>query len=608
VTDATAAALADALRDRYVPGAEPMTRSNRLLGMTLIGVLIILACRREVQEAQADRHEQWDRLVEEFILRHFEMNPNEAVNAGRHEFDGRMPDFSPEGLQSQIERLKQFRERATRVSGLDQRRGFERDYLIARIDHDLFWRAAANWPARNPFFYADPLDPSVYLTREYAPSERRMRAYTGWAQKVPAAVRQMEANLRTPLPRPYIQIAHITYGGLASYLPKHVPGIFAAVEDRELRKEFEAANQAATDAFVRFDRWLRAQEPTATNDFPLGSELFRAMLKETEAVDVSLDDLREAGERDLERNLQAVREACAAFAPGASPKTCVARVEAKKPKGSPVEAARRQLKDLKRFLVEKDLVTIPGPEEARVEEAPEYKRWNFAYIEIPGPYERNLPSIYYIAPPDPSWPRKVQQDYIPGEANLLFTSVHEVWPGHFLNFLHSNRAPSKFGQIFVGYAFAEGWAHYTEEMVWEAGLGDGDPEVRLGQLLNALLRNCRYLSTIGLHTSGMTVEQAQELFEEKCLQDPGNAEQQARRGTFDPAYLNYTMGKLMIRKLRDDWTASRGGRRAWKQFHDEFLSFGGPPVPMVRRAMMGGEPGALFADADRAGTDDHHSD
>jgi hypothetical protein len=584
-----------------------MTRSNRLLGMTLIGMLLILACRREVQEAGADHHEQWDRLVEEFIFRHFEMNPNEALNAGRHEFDGRMPDFSPEGLQRQIERLKQFRERATRFSGLDQRRDFERDYLIARIDHDLFWRAAANWPTRNPFFYADPLDPSVYLTREYAPLEQRMRAYTEWAQNVPAAVGQMQANLRTPLPRPYIQIAHITYGGLASYLPKHVPGIFAPVGDQELRKEFAAANQAATDAFVRFDGWLSAQEKTATNDFQLGSELFRAMLKETEAVDVSLEQLREAGERDLERNLQALREACAAFAPGASPKTCVARVEARNPKGSPVEAARRQLEDLKRFLVEKDLVTIPGTEEARVEEAPEYKRWNFAYIEIPGPYERNLPSIYYIAPPDPRWPKKVQQDYIPGEANLLFTSVHEVWPGHFLNFLHSNRTQSKFGQIFVGYAFAEGWAHYAEEMMWEAGLGDGDPEIRLGQLLNALLRNCRYLSTIGLHTSGMTVEQSQKLFEEKCFQDRGSAEQQARRGTFDPAYLNYTMGKLMIRKLRDDWTASRGGRSAWKQFHDEFLSFGGPPVPMVRRAMMGGEPGALFADADRAVTA-HHSD
>jgi uncharacterized protein (DUF885 family) len=170
--------------------------------------------------------------------------------------------------------------------------------------------------------------------------------------------------------------------------------------------------------------------------------------------------------------------------------------------------------------------------------------------------------------------------------DLLGTSIHEVWPGHFLSFLHSNRARSLFGKVFVGYAFAEGWAHYSEEMMVEAGLHDGDPETRIGQLTNALLRNCRYLSTIGLHTHGMTVQQSFEMFRHECYQDAGNATQQAARGTYDPAYLNYTMGKLMIRKLREDWTATRGGRGAWKAFHDEFLSYGGPPIPMVRKAMM----------------------
>jgi uncharacterized protein (DUF885 family) len=172
---------------------------------------------------------------------------------------------------------------------------------------------------------------------------------------------------------------------------------------------------------------------------------------------------------------------------------------------------------------------------------------------------------------------------------LLFTSVHEVWPGHFLQFLHSNNSPSKFGQVFIGYAFAEGWAHYTEEMMWDAGLGEGDSTVHIGQLLNALLRNVRLISAIGLHTGKMTVEQSERMFRELAFQDPGNARQQAARGTFDPAYLNYTMGKLMIRKLRDDWCADRGGREAWKDFHDQFLSFGGPPIPLVRKAMLRNE-------------------
>jgi uncharacterized protein (DUF885 family) len=188
----------------------------------------------------------------------------------------------------------------------------------------------------------------------------------------------------------------------------------------------------------------------------------------------------------------------------------------------------------------------------------------------------------------------MKSDYIPGESDLLFTSIHEVMPGHFLQFLHANRSPSIFGRVFVGYAFAEGWAHYSEEMMWEAGLSDGNPEVHVGQLSNALLRDCRFLSAIGMHAHGMTQEQSKLMFLNECYQDEGNARQQSARGTYDPAYLNYTMGKLMIRKLRADWTASHGGRAGWKAFHDQFLSYGGPPIPVVRAQMMGNSEGSLF--------------
>jgi uncharacterized protein (DUF885 family) len=256
--------------------------------------------------------------------------------------------------------------------------------------------------------------------------------------------------------------------------------------------------------------------------------------------------------------------------------------------------ARKQLGDLKAFILEKKVVTIPGTEEAKVAEAPAYRRWNFAYINIPGPYEKGLPSIYYIAPPDPAWSQKEKDAYVPGVGSLLFTSAHEVWPGHFLQFLHANRSSSKLGQLFVGYAFAEGWAHYTEEMMWEAGLGNGEAEMHIGQLLEALLRNVRFVSAIEMHTGKMTVEESEKMFLEQGYQDAGNARQQAARGTFDPAYLNYTMGKLMIRKLRADWTASRGGKQAWQSFHDEFLKYGGPPIPLVRKAMLPGDTGSLF--------------
>jgi hypothetical protein len=311
-------------------------------------------------------------------------------------------------------------------------------------------------------------------------------------------------------------------------------------------------------------------------------------------VDVSLDSLEAKGRADLQANLMALRLACRNFAPGATLPRCVRRMNAHKPPAGAVAAARDQLATLEDFVRLGDIVSVPGGERALVRESPPYQRFNSAYIDIPGPFEKNIPSIYYIAPPDTSWSPAEQAAYIPGLADLMFTSVHEVWPGHFLNFLHSNRATSKFGQIFVGYAFAEGWAHYTEEMMLEAGLGDGYPDLAVGQLSNALLRNVRFLSAIGLHTKGMGISESERMFREQAFQDPGNARQQAARGTYDPAYLNYTMGKLMIQKLREDWTRTRGGRKAWKQFHDTFFSYGGPPIPLVRKAMLGKDSGPAF--------------
>jgi hypothetical protein len=281
--------------------------------------------------------------------------------------------------------------------------------------------------------------------------------------------------------------------------------------------------------------------------------------------------------------------ACATYLPKGTIEACVMKMASNKPAGGPVEGARKQLAGLKDFIIKNDIVTIPGKEEAKVVEAPAYERQNAAFINVAGPYDLGLPSFYNIAPPDPSWSKKVQDDFIPGAASLLFTSVHEVWPGHFLQFLHANRSKFMFGRVYVGYAFAEGWAHYTEEMMWESGLGSGDVETHVGQLSEALLRDCRFISAIGMHTGKMTQAQSYKLFREQCYIDEGNAKQQAARGTYDPAYLNYTLGKLMIRKLRDDWTKTRGGSKAWKSFHDTFLSYGGPAIPLVREQMMGHE-------------------
>ena len=562
------------------------------------------ACQPQAPATQAaapaatSRHQDaaLNQAVDAFIDGYFQRNPVFAANAGKHEYDGKLPDYSAASLQANAQWLHAQRKvfAAFTDAQLDAQGRFHRDYALAVIDGALFWLEDSGFAYNNPAFYTGDLSPSMYLTREYAPLPQRMDAFIRYQEALPKAIAQIKANFKLPLPASYIELGVNSFGGYASFFASDVPAIFKDVQDASLQARLKASNAGAIKATQEMADWLKAQQPQATQNFALGAEKFAKMLHATERVDIPLAQLKAAGEADLARNLAALKAACAQYLPNQPLPACVAKVNADKPVGGAVEGARAQLTDLRKFLIDKDLVTIPGPEQAKVEEAPPFNRWNFAYIEIPGPYEKNLPSIYYIAPPDPTWPKAEQDAYVPGKSVLLFTSAHEVWPGHFLQFLHSNRSDWKFGQLFVGYAFAEGWAHYTEEMMFDAGLGGGTPEAHIGQLSEALLRDVRYLSAIGLHTGGMTVAESEKMFREQGLQDPGNARQQAARGTYDPAYLNYTLGKLMIMQLREDWTRSKGGRAAWKGFHDQFLSFGGPPIPLVRAQMLGGKAEATL--------------
>lgn len=578
--------------------------------LTVMCVLILCtACQpqqsatvsaKAADTADASKATEWDAFVDKFIESFLAAHPTFAVVNGRHEYDGQLPDWSRTGISAEIARLHAQRDDALTFTddSLTAQQRYQRDYLVSRIDRDLFWLETANWPFRNPAFYfdwlLDSLDPSAYISLNYAPVEQRLQSLTHFLGNIPTATRQIQANLQHPLPETYINYGVASFGGMAEYFTNDLPQAFADVGDAATQAAFAEAITAASTAMQALADYLKSGDDRATDAFALGADVFLQMIRDSEGVDISLAELQAIGQADMARNQQALRAACAKFAAGKSIKQCIAKMAAKKPEGGAVAGAAAQLADLKAFLVEQDLVSIPGTEEALVRESPPYARSNFAYINIPGPYEKNQPSIYYISPPDSSWSAAEQAAYVPGQSDLLFTSVHEVWPGHFLNFLHAKRSDWIFGRIFVGYAYAEGWAHYTEEMMREAGLNGGDPETEIGQLSNALLRNARFLSAIGLHAGGMSVAESERLFREEAFQDVGTARQQAARGTYDPAYLNYTLGKLMILRLREDWTRKHGGRKAWKEFHDTFLSFGGPEIPLVRAQMLGGEPEAAF--------------
>jgi len=545
--------------------------------------------------AHAETSAGWQRFSNDFIEATFAIDPVFAVHQGRHEYDGGIPDLSRQGVERQARHYRDWMQRALEFdpAGLSDREAFERDLLIWACDSQLFWIETARWPFRNPDYYSRIFSPSIYVTREYAPPTTRLVALTRHLEAVPAALGHVRGNLADPLPRPYIERAIGFFGGLAGYLERDVPTLFASVTDPGIAQRYSLASAAAVRAYREMESWLRAMQPRARDDFALGADVFSEMLRRTELVDEPLASLSAWNERDQARNRAALEVACRDLDARLSIEQCIARVNSVKPAAGPVARAAELLELLRRFVVEHDLVSVPLPDVALVAEAPPYRRANSAYIERPGPLEAVLlPSIFYIAPPDPAWSPSEQRAYLKSESGLLFTSAHEVWPGHFLQGLHERAFAGPLGRMLRSGTFSEGWAHYAEEMMWESGLGDGDPAIHVAQLTGALMRNVRFRSAIGLHTQGMTIEASQRLFRDDAFLDPGNARQQAARGTYDPGYLAYTLGKLQILALRDAWTAPRGGRSAWKAFHDGLLSYGAAPVPLVRRYMRPDEQSA----------------
>lgn len=566
----------------------------------VLPVLLIAACAREPEKpatappASAPAPAPvaapgWPGFAAAFIESRFEADPAFAVQSGRHEFDGRMPDWSRASIEADVAALRAQRAELQTFSAatMTPAQRFERKYLEWIIDRDLFWLAGAEEPFRNPAWYLDRLDPSMYLTRDYAPLPKRLEGFLGYLRAVPKLAAQIRENLRTPLPRAFIERGTAGFSGYATFYRTEMPGIFAQLTDDRQKQDLNAANAAAAQAMDELSAWLQSQRASANDAFALGAAKFSEMLRATEHVDLALEELELVGRKDLERNLAALTEACTQFAPKATLAACVDKMRANKPAGGSVDGARAQLAQLRQFVLDRKIVSIPRQEQAVVAESPPYNRGNFAYISIPGPYENPaVKATYYVAPPDPKWSATERRAYLPGRAYLLFVSAHEVWPGHYLQSQFSNANPSRVAALWWDYAFAEGWAHYAEEMMYDAGLGDGAPEMRIGMLANALLRDVRFISAICLHAGCMSLDESEKMFREKAFADAGNARQQALRGTYDPGYLAYTLGKLMIRRLREDWISANPAASP-QQFHDRFLSYGSPPVPMVRQEMLG---------------------
>jgi len=540
---------------------------------------------------QQTRDEEFTAYANEVYDAWLKANPTSAAGMGYHQFDGVLPDYSPKALEARAAQLKEQKARLESFAGtLSSERDLERQVLLTDVRSTLFGTYELRQPQRNPMFY--PVTLLDYISRDYAPIDQRARGLITLCNAAPAYFEQAMANLEEALPRTWIETALLQTRGAIQFAKEDVPPALKGASP-EVAKKLGPALAKYEAALGKYADFLDERKAKQTEDFALGPEKFRAMLREEEGVDVDLDHLREIGEKDLARNLAALDQAAKQIDPNKTATQVVDMVRADRPEKDQLLAlAGEQATAMRKFLVDHHIVSIPTDDVAEPRLSPPFERWNFAFMSAPGQFEKKkLPSFYYISPPDPKWSKKVQEEYIPSRYDLEFVTIHELWPGHFLHHLHIKVNPSKILRSFCTYSTSEGWAHYTEEMMWNAGVGNGDPKTHIGELQNALLRDVRFLVALGMHTRGMTVDEAKKMFIDKGFQDEGNAMQQAVRGTFDPGYLNYTLGKLMIRKLRDDWKAKVGDRYGLQAFHDEFLSHACAPIPVIRKQMLGPSAG-----------------
>ena len=514
-----------------------------------MSLLLLTSCTKEVKN-------NWDDFTKDFVESYFKKNPDWAVYYGRHEYDGQIADYSDKGIQERIVWYKNQKELAQQFkdANLSEVQRIEKQNLLRVIDENLFKIQTVRWPYNNSNYYTWQLAPSIYLEKDYAPLEQRMKSYVKYLQSMQITAKQIQNNFANEptISRSYLKIAKIKFTGFADFMKTDAPKGFENVKDENLWKDFNRESEKTINTINELVKWLDSKIPNATDSFAMGSEKYSQMLYATDRLSIPLSELKKMAEDDLERNLTALKSACKKYLLGKTIEECIQVVKANKPKIGSIEEAREQLPILENFLKEKNIVAIPSYTNLLINESPPFQRSSGAYINTPTPYDKEKVGYYYIAPPDPKWTKEERDKYIESKNELLFSSVHEVWPGHFLQSLYEKDNKSSIAKIFVNYTTNEGWAHYTEEMMYENGLGNFAPDYEIAMRFWALIRNVRFIVSIKMHTEGMSIDEAEQMFLKYAYYDNPGGRQEAFRGTFDPQYYGYTLGKILIRKLKDE--------------------------------------------------------
>lgn len=547
------------------------------------------------ETAKTSADGRFDQIVDAWFALEALERPTFATNAGIHDYDTRLEATSRESIQKRLERARESLQaaRSLEPGHLSPWRRLDCAAFIGRMQAiELDLDTLRPWE-RNPGSYSGILSAGVFalVKREFAPADERLRAVNARLAEAPRVFADARKNLATPA-RIHTEIAISQARGLVTFLRDVVPARLAAAKDPEAKATFAKRQEAAIAEVEAYVAWLEKDLlPRSTGDFRIGRDAFEKKLLYDEGFGTPVAELLARGYRKLADTHRRMTLTARLIDSTKTAEQVLADMAKRAPaEDSLLAVTAAGLDRIRGFIAEKRICTPPPNQNLIVAETPVFNRSaSFASMDSPGVYERNANEAYYnVTPVDPAWNAAKKAEHLgfynPWQLEII--SVHEAFPGHYYQFLHLKNVPSLVRQFMGTGSNSEGWAHYCEEMALEEGFGGGDPRYTLAMLNLALQRIGRYIVGIEMHVNGWTMEQGARFFVQECYMAPVNAEREARRGTSDPTYLVYSLGKWEIQDLRAAVKKAQGNGFVLGEFHDRFLSIGRLPIPLMRTAFM----------------------
>ena len=539
--------------------------------------------------SQSQKFEDFsDRLLKTY----FDSAPSYAVYLGLHDYDNVLPDLSKEGIQKTADSFKALKDE---LSGFDENalspeEKFDFDIARWAIDANLFEFTGRKSHENNPMHYTYPFSGiNEILGKGYAPFADRMKSVFDIMRQVPGVLANAKKNLRKNVPSIFCKYAKGFCDGYIQLFGSDLKElIIEKGADENLLNEYRKVSEITVGAFKDYIKYIDNELiPNADDSYPIGEEMFYEMMSMSEQIDIPIEKLDRMGQEELKILKDKMNDLLVRH-------NMVGKLDSIE-KEHPTEEnliseTETTLIELTEFIREKDIVDLPEKLNCIVTEMPAYMNIGFAAMGTAGPYDKTDESFYYVNLPDKEWNQKKKDEWLTlfNYPTLKVISIHEAFPGHYTHFLNVNQKASKLAKVFMSYSYIEGWAHYTEEMMLDEGFDIDNPNIRLAQLKEALIRCCRYIVAIGLHTKGMTVDEATDFFMKNAHMNETTARQEAERGTYDPGYLNYTLGKIFLKKLRDEFFEKYKDTYTLKDFHNKIVSYGAPTFRIVEKHMLNG--------------------